>query len=65
MLRGYQTWSAELLMQIKDDGNLHRGQRSPEVGLNDKQCSMATKLGQKSGRCKFRMMVTFIEVKGQ
>ena len=26
---------------------------------------MATKLGQKSRRCKFRMMMTFIEVKGQ
>ena len=30
-----------------------------------KQCSMATKLGQKNGWCKLRMMVTFVEVKGQ
>ena len=31
MLHGYQTWSAEPLMQVKDDGDLHGGQWSIEV----------------------------------
>ena len=35
-------------------------------GQNNKQCSMATELGQKNRWCKFRMMImTFTEVKGQ
>ena len=93
------TWSEEPLMQVKDDDDLHGGQRSSEVkiisnalrlpnpvrrttdaslgwwwtsqrskisrGQNFKQCSMATKLGQKNHWCKFRMVMTFMEVKGQ
>ena len=31
MLYDYQTWSEEHLMEAKDDGDLHGGQRSTEV----------------------------------
>ena len=31
MLCDYQTWSKEPLMEAKDDGDLHGGQRSTEV----------------------------------
>ena len=46
MLYGYQIWSEESLMQVKDDDDLHGGLRSTEVKYR-KLCSMATKLGQK------------------
>ena len=51
-------------MQAKDDDDLHGGQRSTEVKYS-KLCSMATKLGQKNRWCKFRMIMTFMEVKDQ
>ena len=51
-------------MEAKDDGDLHGGQRSTEVKCS-KLSSMATKLGQKNPWCKFRKMMTFMEVKGQ
>ena len=47
MLYNYQTWSEEPLMEAKDDGDLHGGQRSTEVKCG-KLSSMATKLGQKN-----------------
>ena len=47
MLYGYQTWSEEPLMQAKNVDDLYGGQRSTEVKYS-KQCSMATKLGQKN-----------------
>ena len=50
-------------MQITNDDDLHGGQRSTEA-KHSKLCYMAIKLGQ-INRCKFRMMGTFIEVKGQ
>ena len=61
---GYQIWSKEPLMQAKDDDDLHGGQRSTEVKYS-KQYPMATKFGPKNYRCKLRMMMTFMEVKGQ
>ena len=61
MCYGYHTCSKELLMQVKNDDDLHGGQRSSEV----KYCNYATKLCRKSSWCKFRMTVTFMEVKGQ
>ena len=65
MLYGYQTWSEEPLMQaMNDDDDLCGGQRSTEVKYSE-QCSMATKLGQENCWCKLRMMMTFVEVKGQ
>ena len=33
MLYDYQTWSEEMLMQVKDDNNLHGGQRLTEVKI--------------------------------
>ena len=59
---GYQTWSGESLMQIYDD-DLHGGQRSSKVQCG-KVCTMVTKLGQKNPWCKFKMMMTLMEVKG-
>ena len=56
MLYGYQPWSEEVLMQAKNDDDLCWGQRSTEVKYS-KQCSVATKLGQKSRWCKFRMTI--------
>ena len=47
MLCGYQTWSETPLMQVKDDDDLHGGQRSTEV-KRSKLCSMVTKHGQKN-----------------
>ena len=100
MCHGYHIWSKELLMQVKNDDDLHGGQRSSEVKCG-KVCATATIFGQKScwsmqvkndddlhgGQrstevkhsklcymaiklilinrwCKFRMMGTFMEVKG-
>ena len=51
-------------MQVKNDDDLHGGQRSTEV-KHSKLCYMAIKLGQISHWCKFRIMGTFMEVKGQ
>ena len=45
MPNGYQTWSEESLIQVNDDDDLHRGQRSSEV-KSSKLCAMVTKLGQ-------------------
>ena len=64
MCHGYQIWSKELLMQVKNDDDLHGGQRSSEVKCG-KVCATATIFGQKSCWCKLRMMMTFMEVKGQ
>ena len=51
-------------MQAKDDDDdLHGGQRSTEVKYS-KLHSMVTELGQKNRWCKFRMVMTFEEVKG-
>ena len=49
---------------LKNDDDLHRGQRSTEV-KHSKLCYMAIKLGQINLWCKFRMTVTFMEVNGQ
>ena len=51
-------------MQVKNDDDLHGGQRSTEV-KHSKLCYMAIKLGQINRWCKFRIMGTFMEVKGQ
>ena len=56
-------WSKEPLLQVKNNGDLHGGQRSSEV-KRGKLCAMATKLGQKNRWYKLRMMMTFMEVKG-
>ena len=64
MCYGYHIWSKELLMQVKNDDDLHGGQRSTEVKYG-KLCYMAIKLGHINRWCKFRMMGTFVEVKGQ
>ena len=61
---GYHIWSKEPLIQAKSDDDLHCGQRSAEVKYS-KLCSMATEFGQRNRWCKFRMMITFTEVKGQ
>ena len=58
----YHIWSEEPLMQAKNDDDLCGGQKSTEVKYS-KQCSVATKLGQKNGWCKPRMMKTLVEVK--
>ena len=63
MFYGYQTWSEESLMQVYDDDDLHGGQRSSEV-KGSKLCATVTKRGQKNPWCKFKMMMTFMEVKG-
>ena len=47
MFYGYQTWSEEPLMHVKDDDDLHGGQRSTEVKYS-KLWSLATKHGQKN-----------------
>ena len=52
-------------MQAKsDDDDLCGDQRSAEVKYS-RLCSMATKHGQKYPWCKFKRMMTFMEVKGQ
>ena len=42
-------------MQLKDDGDLHRGNRSTDVTYN-KRRSMTIQLGQKNRWCKFRII---------
>ena len=64
MCYGYHIWSKELLMQVENDDDLHGGQRSKEV-KHSKLCYMAIRLGQINRWYKFRMMGTFMEVKGQ
>ena len=63
----YVLWLPNLvrrsLMQVYGDDDLHGGQRSSEV-KGSKLCAMVTKLGQKNPWCKFKMMMTFMEVKG-
>ena len=53
-------------MQVYDDrpNDLYGSQRSSEVKCG-KLCATVTKLGQKNRRCKFMMMMTFMEVKDQ
>ena len=51
-------------MQAKNDDDLCWGQRSIEIKYG-KQYSVATRLGQKKHWCILRMMITFVEVKGQ
>ena len=63
MCHGYHIWSKEPLMQAKIDDDFHGGQRLSEVKC--KVSAMATIFGQKSCWCKLRMMMTFVEVKGQ
>ena len=46
-----------------DDDDLNGGQMSSEVKCS-KLCDMTTISGQKNWRCKLRMMMTFMEVKG-
>ena len=65
MLYGYQTWSEESLMQVKDVDDLYGGQKSTEVKYIKLSCSMATKIGQENCWCKLRILMTFMEVKGQ
>ena len=67
----YTLWLPNLVRRTadaryKDDDDLHGGQRSTEVKYS-KLCYTATKLalGQKNRWCKFRKMMTFMEVKGQ
>ena len=59
---GYQTWSAESLVQVKacQEDDLHGGQRSADVKYS-KLCYMAIKLCQKIPDDDD----TFTEVKGQ
>ena len=64
MRYGYQTWTEESLLQIYDDDDFHVGQRSSEIKCG-KLCTMATIFGRKNSWCKFKMMMTFMEVKGQ
>ena len=47
MIHGYQTWSEEPLMQVKDDDGLHGDQGSNVVKYKKLSFMMATKLGQK------------------
>ena len=66
MCYGYQTWSEESLMQVcddDDDDDFHGGQRSSEDKC-DEICAMA-EFSQKNHSCKFKMIMTFMEVKGQ
>ena len=63
MWYGYHILSKELVMQAKNDDDLHGGQRSSEVKYGN-ICAMATIFGQKNCWCKLRMMMTFTEVKG-
>ena len=50
-------------MQPENDDDLDGGQRSSEVKWG-KLCAMATIFGQKKHRCKLRMLMTLMEVKG-
>ena len=50
-------------MQVYDNDDFHGGQRSSEVKCG-KICTMA-KFSQKNHSCKFKMIMTFMEVKGQ
>ena len=63
MCYGYHIWSKEALMQAENDNDHYGGQRSAEVKWG-KLCDMTTIFGQKNWRCKLRMMMTFMEVKG-
>ena len=63
MCYGYHILSKEVPMQAENDDDLHGGQRSSEVKWC-KLCAMATIFCQKKYRCKLRMMMTFVEVKG-
>ena len=63
MCYGYHIWSKEALMQAENDDDLDGGQRSSEVKWG-KLCAMATIFGQKKCRCKLRIMMTLMEVKG-
>ena len=47
MCYDYQTLSEEPLMQVKDDDELHGGQRSSAVKCG-KLCAVATIFGQKN-----------------
>ena len=64
MCYGYHICSKELLMQVKNDDDLHGCQRSTDV-KHSKLCYMAIKLCQINRWCTFRIMSTFMEVKGQ
>ena len=50
-------------MQVCNDDDIYGGQRSSEAKCG-KLCAMVTKLGQKKPSCKFKIMMTFVEVKG-
>ena len=63
MCYGYHIWSKEALMQAENDDDLDGGQRSAEVKWG-KLCAMTSIFGQKKHRCKPRMMMTLMEVKG-
>ena len=63
MCYGYHIWSKEALMQAENDDDLDGGQRLSEVKWG-KLCAIATIFGQKKPRCKLRMMMTLMEVKG-
>ena len=54
----------ESMMQVCDGDDLHESQRSSDVKCG-KLCTMVTKLGQNNRWCKLKMMMTFMEVKGQ
>ena len=47
MCYGYHIWSKELVMQAKNDDDLHGGQRSSKVKYGN-ICAMATIFGQKN-----------------
>ena len=49
-------------MEAENDDDLDGGQRSKVKW--GKLCDMATIFGQKKPRCKLRLMMTFMEVKG-
>ena len=50
-------------MQTENDDDLYGGQRSSEVKCG-KLCDMAAIFGQNKHRCKLRMVMTLMEVKG-
>ena len=60
----YALWSKESLMQAYDGDDLHEGQNSSEVKCG-KLYTMVPKHGQKNFGCKFKMMIIFMDVKGQ
>ena len=64
----YATWLSNLVRSTIDASlgwwDLHGGQRSTEVKYG-KQWSVASKFSQKICWYKFRMIMTFTEVKGQ